>query len=154
MVKNKSHTNNIIALNKKAYSRYQILDKIEAGIVLTGPETKSVKNHQIHISDSYAKIINNELYLINAHISPYKFSREEIDPKRSRKLLLKRTQISHLIGKTKMGLTIIPLKVYLKKSLIKVELGLAKGLKLYDKKRLLKEKEIQKEASRELKRFN
>jgi SsrA-binding protein len=144
---------NALAQNKKAHTRYQILDKIEAGIVLTGSETKSIKNHHTSISDSYAKIIGNQVWLINAHISPYKFSAHNTDPERSRKLLLSRAQINSLIGKTKSGLTLIPLRFYLHHNYIKVEIGIAKGLKIYNKKRLIKEKEMKREAQRELKNY-
>jgi len=149
--KDLSFKTKVLAQNKRAWNRYQILDKIEAGIVLTGSETKSVKNHQINLKDSYAKIINGEVWLINAHISPYRFSAERFDPTRSRKLLLKKSQIVSLAGKIKSGLTLIPLRIYLKNNFLKVELAIAKGLKLYNKKRLLKEKELKREAERELK---
>ena len=145
--------NKILCTNKKVGRKYQILDKIEAGIVLTGSETKPAKAGQVNLSDSYAQIRGGEIWLIGAHISPYKFSAQDLDPKRSRKLLLKKQEISHLAGKLSKGTTLIPLKFYLKNGLIKVELGIAKGLKLYNKKQLLKEKEIQREAERELKRF-
>ena len=141
----------IIYENKKALRRYKVLDKIEAGIVLTGAEVKAAKNHQINLSDAYAQIIGEEVWLIGAHISPYKFSRENLDPKRTRKLLLKKREISHLIGKLQKGITLIPLEVHLKKDKIKIELGMAKGLKLFDKKRQIKEKELKREIKRELK---
>ena len=141
----------ILCINKKAGRKYQILDQISAGIVLTGSETKSAKSGQINISDSYAQIIAGEAWLIGAHIAPYKFSAQKVDPKRSRKLLLKKQEISHLAGKLSKGTTLVPLKFYLKRGLIKVEIGIAKGLKLYNKKQLQKEKEIQREAERELK---
>lgn len=144
----------IICKNRKARSKYKIIDKLEAGIVLTGAETKSAKNGQMNISDAYGQIIKGEVWLINAHISHYKFSNQDIDPKRSRKLLLKKIQITHLAGKLSQGTTLIPLKVYLKGNLIKTELALARGLKLYNKKQLQKEKEIQKEAARELKNLS
>ena len=143
----------ILCTNKKAGRKYQILDKIEAGIVLTGPETKSAKAGQVNLSDSYAQIVGGEIWLIGAHISPYKFSAQDLDPKRSRKLLLKKQEISHLAGKLSKGTTLIPLKFYLKGNIIKVELGIAKGLKLYNKKSIIREKEIQRDAERELKRF-
>lgn len=143
----------ILCTNKKARQRYRILDKIEAGIVLTGPETKSVKTGHVNISNSYVQIIGGEVWLVGTHIAPYKFSNQNQDPKRSRKLLLKKQQIAHLAGKLSKGTTLIPLKLYLKQSLIKIELGIARGLKLYNKKQLQKEKEIQREAERELKKF-
>jgi len=143
----------ILCTNKKAGRKYQILDKIEAGIVLTGPETKSVKTGHANISNSYAQIVRGEVWLIAAYIAPYKFSTQKVDPKRSRKLLLKKQEISHLAGKLSKGTTLVPLKFYLKRGLIKVEIGIAKGLKLYNKKQLQKEKEIQREADRELKKF-
>ncbi len=140
----------ILAQNK-ARRKYQILDQFEAVIILTGPEVKSIKSGHANLSDSFAKISAGELWLIGAHITPYRFSRQEQNPKRDRKLLVKKSEINHLAGKLQRGVTLIPLKFYQKRSLIKLELGIARGLKLYNKKKFQKEKELKRETARELK---
>ncbi|MCL5970060.1 MAG: SsrA-binding protein SmpB [Patescibacteria group bacterium] len=141
-----------IAQNKKAYFDYEITDTFEAGVVLTGPEVKSVKQGHISLKESYAVVKDSEIYLLNAYISPYKPAAGiEQEPTRSRKLLLKSSEIRSLIGKTQeKGLTLIPTKVYLKRGLIKVELGLGRGKKKYEKKQKIKERDIEREVRREL----
>jgi len=142
----------LIAKNKRAIFDYEILETYEAGIVLTGPEVKSVKAGHISIKESFATLSGEEVFLTNAHISPYKQAANiEQDPTRSRKLLLKRSEISSLIGKTKnQGLTLIPIKIYLKRGLVKVEIGLGRGRKKYDKRELIKKRDIQREAEKEV----
>ncbi len=137
----------LIASNKKALHDYFILDKLEAGIALFGTEVKSSREGRINLKDSYAAIKGGEAFLLNCHISPYSHgNRENHDPVRSRKLLLHRNEIRKLIGKTQeKGLTLVPLRVYLKRGRIKVELGVARGKKQYDKR----ESERRKEAERE-----
>ncbi len=137
----------LVASNKKAYHDYFILDKLEAGISLLGTEVKAIREGRINLKDSYAMIKSGEPFLLNCHISPYSHgNRENHDPTRTRKLLLHAQEIRRLIGKTQeKGLTLVPLRVYLRRGRIKVELGLARGKKLYDKR----ETERRKEADRE-----
>ena len=143
----------IIATNKKAFHDYFILETFEAGIVLKGTEVKSVKQGRINLKDSYAKIKNGEIFLFNTHISPYKHGNVfNHDPRRTRKLLLNRKEIDRIIGKVnEKGLTLVPLKVYLKKGLVKVELGLCKGKKLYDKREEIKRRDMEREIRYEQK---
>ena len=139
--------------NRKAKRDYEILETYEAGIVLKGSEVKSARQGRISIKDAYADVKNGELYLIDMHIAPYKQAgRFGHDPERPRKLLLHKYEIKRLIGKVKeKGLTLIPLRVYLKGHLIKVELALAKGKKLYEKREAIKRRIIEKEIQRALK---
>lgn len=143
----------VVAQNRKAYHDYSVLETIEAGIVLTGTEIKSVRNGKINIRDGYVSIRNGEAYLQNVHISP--FEQGNIfnhDPLRTRKLLLHKRQIASLMGEIKSaGMTLIPLKVYLKDGYAKVLLGLAKGKKTYDKREALKQKDMKREIDRALK---
>lgn len=141
----------LIVKNKKAFFDYEILDTFEAGVVLTGAEVKSIKNSQIVLQDSFVRSDNGELWLWNANIPRYKFSSDdEYDPHRSRKLLLKRKEIDKLESKVKQGrLTIVPLKVYLLRGKVKVEIGLARGRKRHDKKNKRKEEDLKRELHRE-----
>lgn len=143
----------LIANNKKAYHDFFILDKYETGISLAGTEVKSLRMGKCSIKESFIRIENGEVFIYGMHISPYeKGNIFNKDPLRTRKLLLHRSEINKLIGKTKeKGMTIVPLKVYLKGSLVKVEIGLAKGKKLYDKRQDIAKKDQQREASREFK---
>ena len=140
-------------INKKARYNYEILEKQEAGISLRGGEVKSIREGKIDFTNSFIHIKEGEVFLCNLHISPYLIGRElNYNPKRERKLLLHRKEIKSLIAKlTQKGLTLIPLSIYFKKEKIKIEIGLAKGKKLYDKRRKLKEKSIEKETRRVLK---
>ena len=143
-----------LAQNKKAAHNYEILDKYEAGIVLSGQEVKSAKNGKISIKGAYVMPKHNELFLIGANIPPYQpFNVPiEYEPEQDRKLLLKKDQIKHLIGKSKEeGLTLIPLRVYTKNGIIKVEIAVAKGKKKYEKKRKKKEEETERKIRREMK---
>src|SRR6056297_949542 len=143
-----------LAKNKKAAHNYEILDKYEAGIVLSGQEVKSVKNGKMSIKGAYVMPKHSELYLIGANIPPYQpFNVPiEYEPEQDRKLLLKKDQIKHLIGKSKEeGLTLIPLRVYTKNGIIKVEIAVAKGKKKYEKKRKKKEEETERKIRREMK---
>ena len=137
-------------LNRQAQHNYFIVDRFEAGIVLTGTEIKSIRNGKCNIKDSYAIIKNYEVYLLNTHISQYEqgniFNHEET---RTRKLLLHKKEILKLNNKIKLeGYTLIPLKIYFKGSHAKVALGVCKGKKNYDKKEVLKEKDIQRELEK------
>ena len=141
----------MIANNKKAYHDYFILDTYEAGIVLHGTEVKSLRMGKCSIKESFIRIENGEVFIYGMHISPYeKGNIFNKDPFRVKKLMLHKAEINKLIGKTKeKGMAIVPLKVYFKGSLVKVEIGLAKGKKLYDKRQ--DKKDQQREASRDFK---
>ena len=143
----------IIAVNRKARHDYFVEDTYEAGIALYGTEVKSVRAGQVNLKDSYCSVKNGELYALGIHISPYeKGNIFNKDPLRVRKLLLHKSEINKLIGKTKeKGMAIVPLKVYFSKSLVKVEIGLAKGKKLYDKRDDIAKKDQKREAEREFK---
>ena len=142
-----------IAKNPVARHNYIITDTLEAGIVLTGTEIKSIRNGKVNLKNSYAGIKNGEAYIYSMHISPYeKGNIFNKDPLRVRKLLLHKSEINKLIGKTKeKGMAIVPLKVYFKGSLVKVEIGLAKGKKLYDKRQDIAKKDQRREAERDFK---
>jgi len=144
----------IVCSNRKALHDYYIIENYEAGISLKGTEVKSLREGKANLKDSYALIKDEEIYLMNCHISPYSAgSRENPTPTRTRKLLLHKREIQKLIGKThEKGLTLIPLKIYFKKGRAKIELALAKGKKLFDKRRALKEKESRREIERAMKR--
>ena len=143
----------LIANNKKAYHDYFIEDTYEAGIVLTGTEIKSIREGKVNIKDSYAIIRNNEIYLLNTHISTYKegniFNHEE---DRTRKLLLHKKEILKLRDKLEVeGYTLVPLKIYFVKNKAKVLIGVAKGKKNYNKKETIKERDIKREMERNFK---
>ena len=143
----------LVANNKKAYHDYFIEETYEAGIVLTGTEIKSVRQGKVSIKESYAKIENEEMMLYGMNISPYeKGNIFNKDPLRIRKLLLHRYEINKIEAKLKeKGLTLVPLKVYFKDSLVKVEIGMARGKKLYDKRQDIAKKDQRREAEREFK---
>ncbi len=143
----------LIANNKKAYHDYFIEDTYEAGIALAGTEVKSLRAGGCSIKESFINVDNNEVYIYQMHISPYeKGNIFNKDPLRTRKLLLHRFEINRLIGQQKMkGYTLVPLKVYFKDSLVKLEIGLARGKKLYDKRADIAKKDIKREAEREFK---
>ncbi|MEM7344097.1 MAG: SsrA-binding protein SmpB [Chloroflexota bacterium] len=140
----------VIATNRRARHDYLIEDRLEAGLVLTGTEIKSIRNGQVNIRDSYATIRDGEIWLVNANIAPYKqASHQNHDPGRDRKLLLHRREINRLTGKLQeKGLTLIPLQLYLKKSRAKIELGVARGKKLYDKRQSLRQRDDQRQIER------
>ncbi|PWA12568.1 SsrA-binding protein [Pueribacillus theae] len=141
---------NVIAQNKKARHDYFIEETYEAGIVLQGTEIKSIRARRVNLKDSFAKIQNGEMVLLNMHISHYEQgNRYNHDPLRTRKLLLHRKEIDKLIGKTKeQGYSIIPLKIYIKNGFAKVLLGVGKGKKKYDKREDLKQKAAKREIER------
>ena len=143
----------LVANNKKAYHDYFIEDTYEAGIALSGTEVKSLRMGRCSIKESFIRIDNNEVMIYGMHVSPYEkgniFNR---DPLRPKKLLLHRYEINKLQGKIKeKGYTLVPLKVYLKDSLVKVEIGLARGKKLYDKRADIAKKDMRREAERDFK---
>lgn len=143
----------MIANNKKAYHDYFILDTYEAGIVLHGTEVKSLRMGKCSIKESFIRIENGEVFIYGMHISPYeKGNIFNKDPLRVRKLLLHKSEINKLAGQIKMkGYTLMPLKVYFKGSLVKVEVGLARGKKLYDKRQDIAKKDAKREAERDFK---
>jgi SsrA-binding protein len=139
-----------IAVNRRARHDYFIEETVEAGLVLTGSEVKSLRAGKAQLKDSHARVQRGEVWLFNAHISEYAAAAQfGHDPTRSRKLLLHRREIERLIGKVKeRGLTLIPLRLYFKHGRAKVELGLARGKKLYDKRASIKERETKREVDR------
>ena len=139
----------IVCQNRKARHDYFIDEIYEAGVVLVGPEVKSLRGGRASLKDSYARVKNGELFLYNMHITPYPFAHHlDIEPTRIRKLLMEKREIKRLTGKTEeKGYSLIPLSVYLLRGIIKVELALAKGKKKYDKRYALKEKEMKKELN-------
>jgi len=141
------------AVNKKARFDYEILETFEAGLVLTGPEVKAVRGKQIKLSGSFVTFHDEVAYLLNTHISKYKYSTlKDYEPERSRKIVLNKKQIAYLTGKMQeKGLTIVPLSVYTKGRKIKVEIGIGRGKKQYDKKRVLKERQEERDMRRALK---
>lgn len=143
----------LIANNKKAYHHYFILDTYEAGISLHGTEVKSLRMGKCSIKEAFIRIENEEVFVYGMHISPYeKGNIFNKDPLRVRKLLLHRSEINKIAGKIKeKGMALVPLKVYFKGSLVKVEIGLAKGKKLYDKRNDIAKKDQQREAQRDFK---
>jgi SsrA-binding protein len=144
----------LIAANRKAYHDYSILDKLEAGIVLLGTEVKAAREGRMNLKDSYAAVRQGEAFLMNCHIGPYSHgNRENRDPTRTRKLLLHAREIRRLAGKVQeKGLTLVPLRAYLKRGRIKVELGVARGKKLIDKRETERRKEIDRETRTQMKR--
>lgn len=143
----------LIANNKKAYFDYFIEDKFEAGIALSGTEIKSLRTGKCSIKEAFVRIERGEVFIYGMHISPYeKGNIFNKDPLRTRKLLLHKQEINKLAGKiAEQGYTIAPLQVYLKDSLVKVEIGLAKGKKLYDKRQDIAKKDQRREAAKEFK---
>lgn len=142
----------LIANNKKAYHEFFIEETFEAGIQLVGSEVKSLRNGGLNLKDSFAIIRNGELFLINAHISPYKMgSYFNPDPRRDRRLLMHKKEIARLQGKVEQaGYALVCTKMYFKQSLVKVEIALAKGKDLHDKRRALKEKQVKRDMARVL----
>lgn len=144
--------NRIIAKNPNAYHNYDIIDKIEAGIVLYGTEIKSIRNGKVNLKDSYAVIEKNgEVYVYSMNISPYEHGNiYNKDPLRPKKLLLNKSEIHKLIGMINLkGYTLVPIKIYFSRNFVKLELGIGKGKKLYDKREDIKKKD----AERKIERF-
>ncbi len=143
----------IICQNKKAYHDYFIEETYEAGIVLVGTEVKSLRDGKAQLVDSYAVFKGDELFMLNAHISPYSHAaRDNHDPTRSRKLLLHKKELQRLQGKiNERGFALVPLKLYFSRGRIKAEIALVKGKKLHDKRETLKKKAMKKDVERELK---
>jgi len=142
-----------ITVNRKARHEYTIVQTWEAGIVLVGTEVKSLRQGKANLVDSYAKIKEGEVWLINLHISEYTQGNiNNHDPKRDRKLLLRKSEIRKLIGKTKeKGLTLVPLRLYFKNGKVKVEIALAKGKKVYDKRKDIAKRDFERDQERKIK---
>jgi SsrA-binding protein len=141
-----------LAVNRKARHEYLIEDTLEAGLVLSGTEIKSVRAGKVNLQDAYARIERGEAWLIGAHIAPWEGgNRWNHEPRRDRKLLLHRVQIDQLLGRTKAkGLTLVPLRLYLSRGSAKVELGLARGKQLHDRRRDIAERDARRDLQREL----
>ena len=138
------------ATNRRAFFNYEILERVEAGLVLTGTEIKSVRAGKVDLSDGYARVRDGEMWLLNTYIAPYDpASQFNHDPRRPRKLLLHRTEIAELESAiAEKGLTLVALRVYIKRHVAKVELGLARGKRQYDKRRTIINREMDREARR------
>ena len=139
-----------IAVNRKARHDYFLYDKFEAGIALKGFEVKSIREGRVNLKDSFVRVIRNEAFLFNCHITPYSHiqSHAEVDPTRSRKLLLKKSEIDRLAGQTSQkGFAIVPLSLYFKKGLVKVEIATAKGKKEFDKRETIKRRIHERESA-------
>jgi SsrA-binding protein len=146
-------SNVLIATNREARYYYSIIDTYEAGIELKGSEVKSLREHKATLKDGFARVEKEEVFLYNTHISPYdKAGRSNPDSKRVRKLLLHKSQINKLIGAcSQKGFTLIPLKLYFKGGLVKVEIAVCKGKRLFDRREEIKKETIEREINRELK---
>jgi SsrA-binding protein len=143
-----------IAVNRRAYHDYFIDEKLEAGIMLTGSEVKSVRNGRANLRDGFVRINDNEAWLENVHISPYEQANlMNVEPVRPRKLLMHRKEIASLIGKVRQkGYTMIPLRLYFNRNHVKVEVGLARGKKEYDKRDAIAERDAKREIARAMRR--
>ena len=141
-----------IAVNRQAFHNYEIIEKFEAGLVLTGTEIKSAREGRVNLKDAYGIVKTGEIWLLNCHINPYSHGNyANHEPLRTRKLLLRRAEINRLIGRTtERGLTLVPLRMYLKNGMLKCELALAKGRKVHDKRDVERRKTIDKETKQAL----
>jgi len=142
-----------VAINRRARYEYALEETLEAGIVLTGTEIKSIRAGRVNLAEAYARIERGEAWLIGAHIAPYEQgNRNNHEPTRTRKLLLHRDQIAELIGRTQAkGFTLVPLKLYIRDGMAKLELGVGKGKKAYDKRRTIAERDVRREIERSTK---
>ncbi|AHC15209.1 SsrA-binding protein SmpB [Salinispira pacifica] len=142
----------LLSKNRRAFHEYHILERYECGIMLAGTEVKSMKSGKYSFVDSYARIKNNELWLVGLHITPYDHGNiHNHEPVRDRKLLVNRDELTKLVRKTdEKGLTLVPLSFYLKGGLVKMELGVCRGKKLHDKRASIKEKDLKRQSEREM----
>ncbi|MBI4498340.1 MAG: SsrA-binding protein SmpB [Chloroflexi bacterium] len=140
----------VISVNRKAYFDYEVLDSLEAGMVLTGTEIKSLREGRVNLRDAYARVEHGEVWLYNMHIAPYAHgNRYNHEPMRRRKLLLHRGQIAELAGRTaEKGYTLVPLRLYLKDGYAKIELGVVRGKRQYDKRETIARREAEREMER------
>ena len=142
----------VVITNRKARYDYFVLERYECGIVLKGPEVKSIRNGRANLQDGYARLDDGEVWLFGMHVSPYEFSRGELDPVRPRKLLLHHKQIAELARATEeRGITLVPLSVYFKDGRAKVKLAIARGKARYDKRQAIAERDANRETQRALK---
>ncbi len=142
----------VVIRNRRARYDYHVLDSFESGIVLAGSEVKSIRDGRANLQDAYARVDDGEVWLHNMHISPYEYSRAELEPTRRRKLLLHRKEIETIARATsERGVTLVPLRVYFKDGRAKVELAIAKGKRAYDKRRTIAERDAKRETERALK---
>ena len=139
-----------VAVNRRARHEYAVEETLEAGIALTGTEIKSIRAGRVNLAEAYARIEKGEAWLIGAHIAPYEQgNRNNHEPTRTRKLLLHRDQIAELIGRTQAkGFTLVPLKLYIRNGMAKLEIGVARGKKAYDKRRTIAERDARRELER------
>jgi SsrA-binding protein len=153
MAKASADSRKVLARNRKALHEYHIVERWEAGIVLAGPEVKSIRAGRVSLAEAFATIDRGEAWLRDMHISPYEpASRENVDPVRPRKLLLHRSEIRKLIGATQQqGLTLVPLDIYLREGVVKVTLALARGKKMHDKRETLKRRAAERDVERAVK---
>lgn len=144
----------VLAKNKRARHDYHVVDSLEVGVVLRGTEVKSVRLGRVQLVDSYVRVEDGELYLYGTHISPYEQgNRYNVDPRRRRKLLAHKAEIHRLFRQvTEKGMTLIPLALYLKRGRVKVEVGVCRGKRTFDKRHALRERDAKREVERELKR--
>lgn len=151
MIQEKSAEEKTVVTNRKALHEYFIIDRFETGIALKGTEVKSLRQGTANLQDGYAAVRRGEIWLVGMHISPFeKGNINNHDPKRDRKLLLHKREIRRLIGKiAEKGLTLVPLRIYFKHNLAKVELGIARGKKSYDKREAIKKREVERQMRRE-----
>lgn len=140
----------VLAKNSRATYDYQITDKLIAGIALLGPEVKSVKAGRVSLKGSYVNFKGTEAFLIGAHVSPYQFQ-SEVEPERTRKLLLHKKELAKLAGARQAGLSAVPLAILLQKNLVKVEIGVGKGKKAFDKRQTIKKRQSDRESARQVK---
>lgn len=144
----------LLANNKKAFHDYFIEEKYEAGLELKGSEVKSIKAGKVSIKEAFISDLKGEMFIYGMHVSPYKEGYEKLDPTRTRRLLLHKKEINKLLGKkTAAGYTLVPLKIYEKRGLVKIEIALAKGKKIYDKRESLKRKDDKRQMERALKNY-
>ena len=145
----------VVVTNRKARYEYEIIDSVEAGLVLVGSEVKSIRSARVNLSDAYARVIKGEIWVIGMHISPYmEATSQNHDPLRERKLLLHRNEIKKLSRRVQeKGFTLIPLRIYFKNNKAKLELGVARGKRQYDKKVSIAQKDAKREMEREQKKF-
>ena len=145
----------VVITNRKARHDYFVLDAFECGVMLKGPEVKSIRNGRANLQDSYARVDDGEVWLYGMHVSPYPFTRDHPDPDRKRKLLLNRSEIDRLLGKlAEPGLTLVPLKVYFSDGKAKIELAVARGKKQWDKREAMAERDAKREADRAMRNQN
>ena len=144
----------VVVRNKKAFFNYEILDRYEAGVALTGTEVKAIRDHKVNLKEAFARVKNGEVWLEGCHIAPYRYGNiANHEPVRPRKLLLHRREINKLIGITvRRGFTLVPIALYFKNGKVKVEIGVARGKRIHDKREAAKRRSVDRDIQMELKR--